>query len=460
MTKTRHGVAAGVILAIALVLAPSLASAQQLGPDELGVEQKQRGVAPGFTLLAPLEQQYTYLIDDDGRSVHQWRTSTRPGLAEQLTPEGVLVRAGNLEQRGTFARGQGAGGRLEALSWDGRLLWQHDFADDTQMQHHDIEVMPNGHVLTLVWEYKTADEAIAAGRDPDLLPDDELWPDKVIEYDPATDSVVWEWRAWDHLVQEFDESKPNYVDDVKDRPERIDLNYVLNDENGDADWNHLNGIDYNPELDQIVVSSRSFSEFWIIDHATTTAEAAGPGGDLLFRYGNPKAYDGSGKRTLFFQHDVHWIDAGLPGAGHLLLFNNGAPKIRAFSSADEVVPTMDASGAYVHDDKTGGFEAEIERVFPRGDEGRFAAIVSGARRLPNGNTAITYGNLGHITEVTADGDVVWEYENPYSAVRPTSPGRTGAGFRIYPNWVFKTTEYPPDYPAFAGKDAQLYPEDD
>jgi Arylsulfotransferase (ASST) len=460
MRGVRRGLTGLVVIGLALIVIPSTATAQQLGPDDRGVAKKTKGVAPGFTLLAPLEQQYTYLVDNDGRVVHQWRASTRPGLAQQLTPKGELVRAGNLERRGTFATGQGAGGRIEALSWSGDTLWQHDFADNDQMQHHDIEVMPNGHVLAIVWERKTTEEAIAAGRDPDLLPDDELWPDKVVEYDPATDSVVWEWHAWDHLVQEFDDTKPSYVDDVKDRPERIDLNYVLNDENGEADWNHLNGVDYNPELDQIVLSSRSFSEFWIIDHSTTTEEAGGPQGDLLFRYGNPKAYDGSGPRTLFFQHDVGWIDAGLPGAGHLLLFNNGAPKIRTFSSADEVVPTMDASGDYVRDEEHGGFKARIKRVFPQQDEGRFAAIVSGAERLPNGNTAITYGNLGHITEVSPKGAVVWEYENPYLAIRPTTPGRTGAGFRIYPNWTFKTAKYPPDYPAFAGKDAQLYPEDD
>jgi hypothetical protein len=442
-----------------LALVGSTVSAQELGPNDRGVEAHTAAAAAGFTLFAPLEQQYTYLMNLDGRVVHQWRTSTRPGLAQQLLPNGDLVRAGNLEQRGTFAAGQGAGGRIEQLSWTGQTLWQRDFADHEQMQHHDIEVMPNGNVLAIVWERKTADEATAAGRDPDLLPDEELWPDKVVEYNPETDAVVWEWHAWDHLVQEFDPAKPNYVRDVQQRPDRIDLNYVLNDENGEADWNHLNGIDYNPELDQIALSSRSFSEFWIIDHATTTAEAAGPAGDLLFRYGNPRAYDGASKRTLYFQHDVRWIDHGLPGAGQLLLFNNGAPKLRTFSSADIVVPATKNDGAYVRDEERGGFRATVRRVAPKSSQGLFAAIVSGAQRLPNGNTVLTYGNLGHITEVTPDGKVAWEWENPYAAMRPTTPGRTGAGFRIFPNWLFKTTRYPPSYGAFVGKDAQLYPDD-
>ncbi len=447
------------IASLTLTAMPVPAIAQQLGPNELGVEEHQKGAEAGFMLISPQEQQYTYLVNLDGRSVHEWRTSTRAGLSQELLPNGDLLRAGNLEARGTFARGQGAGGRIEQLSWTGQTLWQHDFADDTQMQHHEIEAMPNGHVLAIVWEHKTAEEAIAAGRDPLLLPDDQLWPDTIVEYDPATDSVVWQWKVWDHLVQERDPSLPNYVSDVKSRPDRIDLNYVLNDENGEADWNHVNAVNYNPALDQIAISSRSFSEFWIIDHSTTTEEAAGAAGDLLFRYGNPKAYDGSGKRELFFQHDVGWIADDLPGGGHLMAFNNGAPKIREYSSADEIVPARAADGTYVRDEQHGGFVAKIERVYPKGDKGRFAAIVSSAQRMPNGNTVLSYGNIGHVTEVTPKGKVVWEYENPFTAVRPTSPGRTGAGFRIYPNWFFQTLRYPTDYPAFAGKDEQLYPQD-
>ena len=452
----RRTIIAGVAVLVAL-LAPVSAQAQELGPRDRGVGVNAKDAAPGFMLLAPMEQQYTYLLNLDGQMVQQWRTTTRPGLSQQLLPNGDLVRAGNLELRGTFARGQGAGGRIEQLSWTGATLWQRDFADNEQMQHHEIEVMPNGHVLALVWERKTRDVALAAGRDPKLLPDGELWPDKVVEYDPVTDAIVWEWHVWDHLVQELDPTKPDYVDDVKNRPERIDLNYVLNDENGEADWNHLNGVDYNADLDQIALSSRSFSEIWIIDHDTTTSEAAGPAGDLLFRYGNPKTYDGTGKRALFFQHDVGWIEDGLPDAGKLMVFNNGAPKIRAFSSADEITPATTDDGTYLRDEQRGGFKATITRVYPQGERGRFAAIVSSAQRMPNGNTILTYGNLGHVTEVTANGKIVWDFENPYSAMRPTTPGRTGAGFRIDPNWVFQSTRYPPDYPAFDGRDAQLHP---
>ena len=151
--------------------------------------------------------------------------------------------------------------------------------------HHDIEIMPNGNVLMIAWELKSTQETLAAGRDPSLMPEGDtgLWPDHVIEVDPNTNDIVWEWHVWDHLVQDYDSSQANYGV-VADHPELIDLNYVSGALNNDA--NHINAIDYNPERDQIMLSVHSFSEIWIIDHSTTTA-----GGRWTHRW---KQWDGRG----------------------------------------------------------------------------------------------------------------------------------------------------------------------
>src|SRR4029453_1230864 len=209
MGRFARGAAVAVI---AMCVAGGTAAAQEIGPEDPGVSVED-DPQEGYLLLAPFEQQYTYLVDTDGRVAKQWRTSTRPGLSQLLTPAGEPGGAGSLEQRGAFATGQGGGGRIEALSWEGRPLWQKDFADDTQMQHHEIDVLPNGNVLAIVWERVTEADAIALGRDPKLLPGKELWADKIVEYDPKTDQVVWEWRVQDHLVQDHDPDKPNYVED-------------------------------------------------------------------------------------------------------------------------------------------------------------------------------------------------------------------------------------------------------
>ena len=449
-------VAVGVLAAACVVGAAVPAGSQRRAvepcPSEAGVRFHTDRASPGYTLLAPYEQQYTYLVDLEGKVVHQWRTSTRPGNSQVLTERGELVRAGNLEiDSGEFKNGKGAGGRLEGLSWEGRLLWRREFASDRQMQHHQIDVMPNGHVLAIVWERIPGDEVLAAGRDADRLPHLELWPDTIVEYDPVTDRVVWRWRVWDHIVQDRDPNKPNYAEDVSTRPERININYFRGAKDSTRDFNHVNAVDYNAERDEIVVSSRTFSELWVIDHSTTTAEAAGPAGDVLFRWGNPAAYgDDLAERTLFAQHDTEWIAPGSPGEGNIILFNNGI-RGRTFSTVDEVVPELDRAGNYVRD-PDGGFAGSIRRVYPKladEEQGEFSAIVSSAQRLPNGDTLIGYGTQGRAVEVDPDAEIVWDYENPYCAFRPGSTRRSSGGFPVSPNWFFQVDRYPTDYPGLA-----------
>ncbi len=110
----------------------------------------------------------------------------------------------------------------------------------------------------IAWEYKTATESIAAGRNPDLLHDGELWPDHIIEVEPTGTSggdIVWEWHVWDHLIQDYDSTKENYGV-VADHPELIDINFG----GRQVDFNHINSIDYNDEFDQILLSVNFFKE--------------------------------------------------------------------------------------------------------------------------------------------------------------------------------------------------------
>ena len=85
--------------------------------------------------------------------------------------------------------------------------------------------------------------------------------------------IVWEWSTWDYLVQDFDSSKENYGD-PSEHPELIDINFRRPQSWSSKSWLHTNGIDYNPELDQIALSTRENSELWIIDHSASTEEAA------------------------------------------------------------------------------------------------------------------------------------------------------------------------------------------
>lgn len=360
-----------------------------------------------FVLFTPDNKDVTYLMDKSGQKVHEWHGQYGTGLSAYLLPSGQLLRTSSPPLT-VFAAAPGSnGGRVELLDWDSNVLWRFDYASDQYQQHHDVYHMPNGHVLMVAWEKRTAAEALAAGRRPNLVPAaGEVWPDTIIEVDPATNRIAWEWRIWDHLVPPGE--------DPADHPGLIDVNFAA--ENG-VDWTHANAVSYNAALDQVVLSVRNFSEIWIIDHSTTTAEAAGHtggrlrrGGDLIYRWGQPEAYGVDAPRTLFGQHNPHWIETGLSGAGHLLIFNNGDAVARPYSTVVEIETPLQPDGSYAYDPKAGyGPAAPVWEYKATPPASFFARIVSGAQRLPNGNTLVCDGPAGHFFEVTSAGQTVWDY---------------------------------------------------
>jgi hypothetical protein len=419
-------------------------------------------------LIAPLQSFSTYLVDLNGKTVHEWKSDATPGNSVELLDNGHLMRTERVENS-TF-HGGGQGGRVRELAWDGSVVWQYDCSDAQRMQHHAVERLPNGHVLVIAWERRTGAEAIEAGRDPKSLGSD-FWPDMLLEIEPTPPSggkVVWEWHAWDHLIQDLDKTKSNFGDVAKS-PGRVDINadhrpaqlsaqereeqaklrklgYASGgDDQDDAkqgdgprggprgmrdgDWMHTNAVDYNAALDVVILSTCNLSELWVIDHSTTTEQAKsssggsyGKGGDLLFRYGNPANYraGGSSDQRTFGQHDVQWIGKGLPGAGHVLVFNNGSSATHKSSTVDEIA--LPASEA----DLRASLASKAEIVWTYTDPGISSGHISGAQRLANGNTLICVGETGRVVEVTKDGEVAWDYLNPLGGDAPMGgPG----GFR-------------------------------
>jgi hypothetical protein len=159
----------------------------------------------------------------------------------------------------------------------------------------------------------------------------------------------------------------------------------------------------------------------VIDHSTTTEEAAGhaggnsgKGGDLLYRWGNPQAYRAgiSSDKKLFSQHDASWIKKGYPGKGNILVFNNGVG--RGYSSVDEFSPPVNEDGEYyLESGKAYGPETQAWTYTTNPPDIFYAGYLSGAQRLVDGNTIICNGDAGEIFEVTQDGEKVWQYNNPY-----------------------------------------------
>ncbi len=230
------------------------------------------GTQPGYILYNPTNYKEAYLIDGCGRVVNKWTSNYMASHTIYLRPNGSLLRT-RLLTNAVINGGGGSGGGVELLDWNSNLVWEYTYNNDLVRHHHDIHPMPNGNVLILAWEKKTSEEAIAEGRNPALLPDNQVWPEHIVEVRPIVPDggeIIWEWHAWDHLIQDFDDTKENYGV-VADHPELIDVNFT---DDGGKDWLHANAIDYNPELDQIMISAHAFNELWVIDHSTTTAQSA------------------------------------------------------------------------------------------------------------------------------------------------------------------------------------------
>jgi len=373
-------------------------------------------ITDGQILYSPMWTTTTYLIDASGTVNHTWASSYFPGVMVRWLGDGTILRTIRV---GVGPGGGGAGGGVQKVEWDGTVVWDYRYNTNGVLSHHDVRMLPNGDVLLIAWETKTRTEAIAAGRNPNTVGSQGLTPDHIIEVKPTgptSGDIVWEWHVWDHLIQDYDSSKANYGV-VGDHPELVDINYAP--ESG-QEWMHTNSIDYNEEFDQILISVCFLSEIWVIDHSTTTEEAAGhtggnsgKGGDLLYRWGNPQAYDAgtSSDEKLFRQHDASWITPGLPGEGDILIFNNGANRPGShYSTVDEIVPPVNENGEYYLEPGSAyGPEAQTWIYTASPPTSFYADHISGAQRLSEGNTLICNGVTGKIFEVTPEGTTVWQH---------------------------------------------------
>ncbi len=414
----------------------------------------------GYTLFSGLSYTSTYLIDNSGLLVNSWETDYVPGNTAYLLENGDLLRSADPAGNTTFMAG-GDAGRVEKFDWEGNLIWEFEYSDSLVRAHHDIEPLPNGNVLILAWEFKSRTEATSAGRDSTF--DGVMWPEHIIEVEPQGPTgavIVWEWHIWNHLIQDFDSTQENFGV-VMDHPELIDINFA---NNGTPDWLHANAVDYNPELEQIMIGIPRLHELWVIDHSTTTEEAAGhtggnsgKGGDILYRWGNPEAYDAGtpADRKFFNQHHPHWIEAGLPGAGNILVFNNGPGRPEGdFSTIDEIVPPVDSNGNYsLTPGMAFGPEEPVWRYSAPNPTEFFARFISGAQRLENGNTLICNGAHGTFFEIDSMQDSVWLYINPVTNEGPLTQGDPVPVVNgRNTNLVYRATRYGPDYPGLANKD--------
>ena len=334
---------------------------------------------PGYTLYAPMSGDgAVYLLDAAGQVAHQWRMPYPPGLYGYLLPNGNLFYGGKVRNDGAWDIFDGfkrfKGGVMLEADWDGNILWEHRDA----YHHHDARRTPSGGCIYMtVARMDDAHAARVSGGQPGSGGDSGMWCDALVEVD-AAGNRIWEWRAADHL------------DTAR---HRITFN-DLRDE-----WSHGNTIVPLPD-NRVMFSFRNISTVGIIDQAT---------GAIVWQLGDD---------MLAQQHDPSLLDNG-----NILIYDNGSHSKSDPLPASRVIEVDPATNQIVwqyRDNPPFNF---------------FSAYISGARRLPNGNTLVTEGHFGRIFQVTPEGSVVWEYINPHFA-----PNEQG----YVVNSVFRATHYMPD----------------
>jgi len=382
-----------------------------------------------------------WLQAPDGTRVHEWPHYHHASetISAYLRDDGLLFRTGCpvdwIETRGFPV---GVHGMISLVEPDGTVVWEHQIFEPWQRtMHHDFEPLPNGNVLVTVFEGMSYDEGYEFGwvdqsRETLLKPPhfQKLWFERIIELQPnlddGTTEIVWEWDTRDHMVQDVDPAKPNFGE-IGPGCRKLDLNRTIY-----KDFFFCMG-----QL-QIMLSSALHEELWIIDHSRSTEETRGEAGDLLYRWGNPASHKAGPEsdKTLFWQHDIHWIPDDVPHEGDVMVFNNGArrdadgqtdfdEKIMSYGASQSDILELkmpvddDGNWTWDHDDKHNGAKV-VWSYNSDQDKDWYSPFMSGARRRTNGNTVAGLGRNKAIREVTPDGEAVLDYV----------PGGPGRFFRI------------------------------
>jgi hypothetical protein len=422
------------LAALVLVLSWSIVGAQEafLAGTGLLTWDKDK-TFDGYTLIAPTYTKNIYLIDMAGNLVHKWETKNDNGLYAELLPNGNILRGAAVNDRFAVYFG-GSSGSVQELDWNGNVVWEYKMNSPQGFYHHAFDRMPNGNTLLLGWEQKSWEEAVKKGRDPKstfwqgvVSPADPkrervygIWPDFVREID-RSGKTVWEWHVWDHIGRGTDQ---------------IDINFTLPGTVGPLyagpDWTHFNTVQYLPEKDQVLVNSRNFGEFFIIDKKT---------GNIVYRWGNPGThgkgrlpggYADDGDQILFGPHHPQ-----MQKDGNITVFDNGTFR-----------PTGNYSRVLEMDPKTGKIIWQFtSKVIPRYGNTFYSPFQSSAQKLPNDNFLVTSTNWGHIFEINRKKEVVWEYINPINA-KGSNCVRDDFDVTFE---VHRSYRYAPDYPGLKGK---------
>lgn len=389
ITRRRFVKAAAALPCVGVELArpeTAIGSSQPAAPSTVDQNPiRRRGVGlrgldsarahPGLTLFAPAGLNQVHLVDLHGTIVHSWTMPYRPGLYGYLTDRGTLLYNGQVPNDTFLGKQPYMGGSVMEVDWNGKVLWELKRPD----HHHDARLLKNGNIIMLCGAELPADVAahVRGGRPGSEIEGGKMWGDFIVE--ATTDGkVVWEWKAWEHLDPDADR-----------------LTAVQDDR---QEWTHANSV-WEEADGSLLVSFRNIS---------TVIRIERPSGRIVWKLGAP---------PLSGQHAPYRLVNG-----NILLFDNGPHRLDEsypFSRVVEINPQTKAIAWKYQEPRSFNF---------------YSPRISNAQRLPNGNTLINEGVFGRFFEVTTEGEVVWEYVNPYF-------GPPTAAVKAQQNGVFRVYRY-------------------
>jgi len=368
----------------------------------------------GYTVLSPLQTQAVLVIDMNGNVVKRWEgLNNSAGGPARVLPGGILISASGAHPPNQESL------ELVQQDFDGKVIWQFSHNEQIKTgegstiwsarQHHDWqrESLPAGY-------YSPESAPVVEGTSTLILThtnrmqpkvaDVMLEDDRLVEVSWKGD-LLWEWVASDHIDE---------LGFAPDARKAIKAAQSFNKARGSFDWLHINSAHFvgpNRWFDQgdmrfapnnVIISSREASLLAIV----------GRDGKIVWRLGPDfsESKELRAIRQIIGQHHAHIIPKGLPGAGNLLVFDNGGSSGYGFASP--IAP--DGVGAFA---RSTSRVVEInpvtlELVWSYTNPRFFSTNISSAQRLPNGNTLITAGAGGRMFEVTTEGAIVWEYMYP------------------------------------------------
>ena len=374
----------------------------------------------GFTVLSPLAGQAVLVIDMNGAVVKRWEGfNNSAGSPARVFPGGIVVAASGANpphQEST---------EIIRRDFGGAVLWR--FA---ARQHHDwqIESFPAGYYSpesTPTFDRGNTLLLTHVNHVQPKVSDVMLEDDRLIEISP-NGQTTWEWTASDHI------DELGFAADAR----KAIKDGGVNTTRGSFDWLHVNSATYvgpNKWFDQgdrrfaptnVIISSREASLLAIVARDGSIAWRLGPDFSQ-----SPELRK---LRQIIGQHHAHLIPKGLPGAGNLLVFDNGGSS--GYGFANPLAPEGRGAFARATSRVLEINPVTLELVWSYTAPKFFSTNISSAQRLPNGNTLIDAGNPGRMFEVTKEGAIVWEYMYPYFA-GPQNANSVYRAYRIPYEWI-------------------------